>query len=696
MKIFSERLTALLQSANSGKLVLPDFQREFTYKKTEQKKLLASLFCGIPIGTVLTMEGAADSFSHRKIGRKSNFLSGNSEGDRVFLLDGQQRLTTLWNALTDPYEKKGEADKNTLLNSVHSNLHTRWFIKFKKDKDFLFDPWGYEDLSAKLDLRSTLLPDDLDSFLVYDFQKKKITGIHWSGDSLALPVGRLEKGSAESEYRDWLDEEVLMPLHLLSSNAYLDVLNRIGSRRLDAITTEVKEIQDSIRANKILPEGSLRLIRTCFDLEEPQTIVDFEDGDIKETLDHRKTAWVSAIDSFLKEVLITEIGVTKLGVEDLSKSHVIFNVINKAGVALSTFDLFCATKQAYNVRQDLYDIVGDFEGLDAFGIVDTSTELLSKKFTDQVLNILKLVHAYENNKWGTSILKEDERLFKVKPDELKTFLKPAVEALLKAYHLAHHTCGVRDIKKFPYALRVLPVAFLFYLGLEGPSNARAKYFYWITLFSGRYSESQNVRCFEQLDAVKKLKKSGELHPDFDLSGILYEKVLSLDEYNDLASLAPPKGEIEPRTAVTSSIAQWVLSLKPFDFPGGTSIDDLEQRIGVTDELELHHIMPLASASSVKDSSKELRDQKNHYLNSPLNLTLISKKSNRKIGAMSYSDYSSEFHPDVQRTHLLPDLSSEWTKEKQTRKWLADRHKKLLDSIKTKLDSWHELFSDETF
>ena len=69
------------------------------------------------------------------------------------------------------------------------------------------------------------------------------------------------------------------------------------------------------------------------------------------------------------------------------------------------------------MRQDLYDIVGDFEGLDAFGIVDTSTELLSKKFTDQVLNILKLVHAYENNKWGTSILKEDERLFKVKPEE---------------------------------------------------------------------------------------------------------------------------------------------------------------------------------------------------------------------------------------------------------------------------------------
>ena len=52
----SELLKTLMEQANEGHLVLPDFQREFVWKTADVIKLLASLLDGYPIGGLLFME----------------------------------------------------------------------------------------------------------------------------------------------------------------------------------------------------------------------------------------------------------------------------------------------------------------------------------------------------------------------------------------------------------------------------------------------------------------------------------------------------------------------------------------------------------------------------------------------------------------------------------------------------------------
>ena len=707
IKITSEKLTTLIERANEGRLVLPNFQREYTYSKKDQKRLLESLFCGIPIGTVLTMEGTAADFNHRLIGRKSIKGFGDDKGEKVFLLDGQQRLTTLWNAFTDIYSGKSEDDKNELRSNVHNNLHSRWFLKFRKSDDFDNDIWGLRTFSLK-EIRANLLPDELDEFLVYDV--KKIDSIFWSGDSLELPKPNAKTQGAK-EYRDLIRNERLLPIHLLFDNNFTRVLNIIANDRESEIAEEVESIHDDLKQGKAnVSEEEILFALECTACNTKEEFLDSDKDSRKDLIEERKSAWISNIMTFLSAAVNTEVGVTELGKSDLNKSHVIFNVINKSGIALSTFDLFCATKSGFDVRNEIYKCLDDYDDLASFGLVDKNTQLLTPKFTNQIINVLKVVLAREYDSWSGSLLKEDERLFKLDTDSLKMFFEDAVVALLKAYQLAHRDCGVQTIDRLPYDLRILPIALLYYNKMEGESGTRAKYFYWLSLFSGIYRESQNTRCFEQLDIVNNLTENAGLPSDYQVGGRFFNKILSVPEYNDLESTAPIKGRIEARKAVDSSLLQWVLAKKPVDFPGskkheaaessGESVVAPPQKLSSeTQALEKHHILPLGN-NTIKESGRAIRKEKGHYLNSPLNLTYISKLSNRAIGAMKFEEYSKQFAVDVRRTHCLPEYkfdkdASANQREKSNRAWLRERHQRVQQDIKNTLQIWHEVFSSDS-
>lgn len=89
----------LLQHAKSGKLQLPDFQRGWVWDDDRIRSLLASVSVSFPIGAVMLLEtgGAHVRFKPRR-------LAGTDERLRdidpeTLILDGQQRLTSLFQAL---------------------------------------------------------------------------------------------------------------------------------------------------------------------------------------------------------------------------------------------------------------------------------------------------------------------------------------------------------------------------------------------------------------------------------------------------------------------------------------------------------------------------------------------------------------------------------------------------------------------
>ena len=90
-------LGSLLERVRKGAVQLPDFQREWKWDDDRIRSLLASVGRGHPIGVLMTLEvgGDGSSFAPKPL---AGVPSGVGEPEEL-LLDGQQRLTSLYQAL---------------------------------------------------------------------------------------------------------------------------------------------------------------------------------------------------------------------------------------------------------------------------------------------------------------------------------------------------------------------------------------------------------------------------------------------------------------------------------------------------------------------------------------------------------------------------------------------------------------------
>lgn len=90
-------LTDILDDVRDGKIQLPDFQREWVWDNDHVRELLTSICQAFPIGAIMALEAGGDmKFKSRLL---AGVPSGTNSTPSAFLLDGQQRLTTLYQAL---------------------------------------------------------------------------------------------------------------------------------------------------------------------------------------------------------------------------------------------------------------------------------------------------------------------------------------------------------------------------------------------------------------------------------------------------------------------------------------------------------------------------------------------------------------------------------------------------------------------
>lgn len=102
-------LKKLLDDVEECNIQLPDFQRGWVWDDDRVKGLLASISQGFPIGAIMMLESGGDiNFKCRPV--EGAFGNGNPND---FLLDGQQRLTSLYQALRHmgPVNTKNSRDK---------------------------------------------------------------------------------------------------------------------------------------------------------------------------------------------------------------------------------------------------------------------------------------------------------------------------------------------------------------------------------------------------------------------------------------------------------------------------------------------------------------------------------------------------------------------------------------------------------
>lgn len=108
-KSLDTELNELMRGVASGKIQLPDFQRDWTWDDNRIKGILASLSQGYPMGAIMSLEYGNENvrFKYRTI--EGVKVSGVSP--ELLILDGQQRLTSMYSATYSKNAVKTKTEK---------------------------------------------------------------------------------------------------------------------------------------------------------------------------------------------------------------------------------------------------------------------------------------------------------------------------------------------------------------------------------------------------------------------------------------------------------------------------------------------------------------------------------------------------------------------------------------------------------
>lgn len=142
-----ENLLDLIKLAYQGKLVLPDFQRNFVWERLDIEELIKSLLEEVFIGTFLILNTNKDSVPFKTI-----LIQGVQEinpnvqlNPSRLILDGQQRLTALFYAIYSPdiplrnteTPYRFFIDLNKLVEENIEEAVFSWSINWREYKSFL-------------------------------------------------------------------------------------------------------------------------------------------------------------------------------------------------------------------------------------------------------------------------------------------------------------------------------------------------------------------------------------------------------------------------------------------------------------------------------------------------------------------------------------------------------------------------------
>lgn len=83
------KIKQLIDDYRSGRIVIPEFQREYVWRRNKAPQLIDSLYRGFPISSLLTWESAEEARARRRDPRPARTAMMS------WLIDGQQRVITL-------------------------------------------------------------------------------------------------------------------------------------------------------------------------------------------------------------------------------------------------------------------------------------------------------------------------------------------------------------------------------------------------------------------------------------------------------------------------------------------------------------------------------------------------------------------------------------------------------------------------
>jgi len=121
------QIRQIIDKINDNQLFVPAFQREYVWKRADAKALFSSLIKRYPTGTLLTWE------TTQPPELKGNVKYKNDMGAVKLILDGQQRITTIYiivEGKNPPYYRSEEIKND--ISGLYVNIQTLELEYFKK------------------------------------------------------------------------------------------------------------------------------------------------------------------------------------------------------------------------------------------------------------------------------------------------------------------------------------------------------------------------------------------------------------------------------------------------------------------------------------------------------------------------------------------------------------------------------------
>ncbi len=123
------KLDAILFQIDQGNLVLPTFQRSYVWNREQVRSLMRSLYRNYPVGNFLVWETKSET----AVARGAISLNGPAH---YLLLDGQQRITSLYGIIRGMKPKFSDADERSFVNLYFDVIEQEFeFYRASKMKD---------------------------------------------------------------------------------------------------------------------------------------------------------------------------------------------------------------------------------------------------------------------------------------------------------------------------------------------------------------------------------------------------------------------------------------------------------------------------------------------------------------------------------------------------------------------------------
>ena len=241
-----KKLREIFQEEVEGKIVLPNFQREFVWEAKQQKELLATFLVELPISSILLLKGSPKDFNYRRL-CYSNEVE-NAKEECFYLLDGQQRMSTLKAIFTDLFKENWEKE----FSNIYGKIKHRWFLKVDTDDAENEDIFGYKNLNFSHENLRNYTPSEVIDF-IQEYKINKTTNTNnWYHPK--YPFTKQDEKGKLTEFSRLCSTEKLIPLFGLNEGKELQskVIERIGNKRGEEILEEIDELSGEEKKEKII------------------------------------------------------------------------------------------------------------------------------------------------------------------------------------------------------------------------------------------------------------------------------------------------------------------------------------------------------------------------------------------------------------------------------------------------------------